>query len=163
VTSEREQFDELWRTHAGSIFAYAARRVGRDAAEEVVADVFGVAWRRMDQLPNEPLPWLYGVAHNVIRQRHRSESRRQRLHETLVTTLVTSTGLDDVSAITEALKHLDERDQEVLRLVAWEELEPRQAAQVLGVTAAAFRMRLSRARGRLRTELERSRVVDHED
>lgn len=62
---DRKRFDELWNEHAASIYAYAARRVGRETAEEVVADVFAVAWRRIGDLPERELPWLYGLGRNV--------------------------------------------------------------------------------------------------
>jgi RNA polymerase sigma-70 factor (ECF subfamily) len=160
--SERERFDELWSKFAGSIYAYAARRVGRVDADEIVADVFGVAWRRINEMPDHPLPWLYGVGRNVIREHYRSEQRRARLQESLDQQWMTASGFDRMPAILEALLDLDDSDQEVLRLVAWEQLSPQEAAQVLGIKGATFRMRLTRARRRLRTALAEQQVVEHE-
>ncbi len=70
------RFSEMYEKSYGPVYAYAARRVGREVAEEVVADTFLVAWRRFDELPEQPLPWLYGVARNVV-LRHRSLLARQ--------------------------------------------------------------------------------------
>lgn len=160
--SERERFDELWSKYAGSIYAYAARRVGRVDADEIVAEVFGVIWRRINEVPNPALPWLYGVGHNVIREHLRSEYRRGRLQAILDQQPAASPGFDRTAAILEALLGLDDSDQEVLRLVAWEALPPREAAEVLGINGAALRMRLTRARRRFRAALAEQQVVEYE-
>jgi RNA polymerase sigma-70 factor (ECF subfamily) len=160
--SERERFDELWSKYAGSIYAYAARRVGRVDADEIVAEVFGVAWRRIAEVPERALPWLYGVGRNVIREHYRSERRRARLQEALDQVTPTGSSSDRTAVVLETLLSLEESDQEVLRLVAWEQLDPKEAAQVLGINGAAFRMRLSRARGRFRVALAEQQVVEHE-
>jgi hypothetical protein len=68
ASSGRERFDGLWSKYAGPIYAYAARRVGRGDADEIVSEVFAVAWRRIDDIPVRELPWLYGVGNNVIRE-----------------------------------------------------------------------------------------------
>jgi RNA polymerase sigma-70 factor (ECF subfamily) len=158
--SERDRFDELWSKYAGSIYAYAARRVGRVDADEIVAEVFAVAWRRINDVPEHPLPWLYGVGRNVIREHYRSAQRRARLQETLDQQWMTASGFDQTPAVLEALLDLDDSDQEILRLVAWEQLSPQEAAEVLGVNGAALRMRLTRARRRLRTALAEQQVVE---
>ncbi|HWF23902.1 MAG TPA: sigma factor [Solirubrobacteraceae bacterium] len=62
----RETFERLYREHAGRVKAYGLRRVGSEAAaDEVVSDVFLVVWRRLDDVPDDPLPWLLGVARNA--------------------------------------------------------------------------------------------------
>jgi RNA polymerase sigma-70 factor (ECF subfamily) len=160
--SERERFDELWSKYAGFIYAYAARRVGSDDADEIVSEVFGVAWRRIDDVPERALPWLYGVGHNVIREHRRSTDRRARLQEALDHLPPTSPTVDRTAAVLEALLSLDESDREVLRLVAWEQLRPQEAADALGINGAAFRMRLTRARRRFRAALAEQQVVEHE-
>jgi RNA polymerase sigma-70 factor (ECF subfamily) len=63
---DRERFSRLFEAHYALVLAFAARRVGRDQADEVTAETFLVAWRRLDAVPVEPLPWLYGVARNVV-------------------------------------------------------------------------------------------------
>lgn len=149
----REQFDELWAQHAAAVYGYAARRVGLDGADEIVSEVFAVVWRRLDDVPADPLPWLYGVGRNVIRQYHRASFRRRRLEEALVSTTPTSIEFDGSADVLDAFFKLDDTDQEILRLVAWEELTPKEAAQVIGIAPPAFRMRLTRARRRLRVLL----------
>jgi len=72
VTTE---FSELYGQFAGHVLAYARRHTNRDDAEDVVAETFHVAWRRRDVVPEEPLPWLLGVAHNVLRSQWRVSRR----------------------------------------------------------------------------------------
>lgn len=156
MTYDREWLERMWSDHAGKVYAYAARRVGRDAADEVVADTFVVAWRNRDSRPDRELPWLYGVARRVISDRRRSEDRRDRLTDR-VAPMVRPVSMDldaGVTAMT-ALDHLSEDDREVLLLEAWEGLTPTQAATALGISAASYRMRLSRARRRLAAAVER--------
>lgn len=145
--------------YSSSIYGYAARRVGRQRAGEVVSDVFAVAWRRRGDLPEHPLPWLYGVARKVIGQQLRTDVRQSELRSALeqVRLEARSEWADRVAA---AFSRLDDADQEVLRLVAWEQLRPSEAAQVLGTSPTAFRMRLSRARRRLRQAVDTQEMVD---
>lgn len=149
----------MYAAHFDALLAYALRRVDQppDAAD-VVADTFLVAWRRVDDLPpgDEARLWLFGVARKVVFNQRRSRQRRDRLglrlrHE-LETRIVpdSSDGAAERITVRAALTRLGELDREVLTLTIWEELEPREIAEVLGVSAQAVRTRLSRARARLR-------------
>ena len=158
------RFRKLYADHGREILAYALRRVDdpEDAAD-VLAETFLVAWRRSADIPPgaEARLWLYGVARRTLANRRRGELRRARLNERLRAELVDAIGEwappDDGSGeAIAALGRLDPRDRELLRLTVWEELSPRQAATVLGLSAVAARSRLHRARRRLRRELERS-------
>src|SRR5512136_2688687 len=77
----REWLDRVWSLHAGAVFAFAARRLGRERAEDVVADTFVVAWRHREDRPRDELPWLLAVARRVIGERYRAEGRWQRLQD----------------------------------------------------------------------------------
>ena len=70
------RFSRIYHAHHAQVFAYAVSRAGRQLADDVVGDTFLVAWRRLDAVPAEPLPWLLGVARNVVRERFREEARR---------------------------------------------------------------------------------------
>jgi RNA polymerase sigma-70 factor (ECF subfamily) len=112
--------------------------------------VYVVAWRRRENIPGEPLPWLYGIARRTLANRRRSTRRSDALTAKLQlvpprASVFDESG-DDVAIST--LLALSESDQELLRLVAWEELSPREAAAALGVSVASFRVRLHRARNR---------------
>lgn len=157
-----DRFRELYTAHFDALLAYALRRVARpEDAADVVSDSFLVAWRRRSHLPagDEARLWLYGVARNMLANQRRGDRRRDRLGEALRQRLAASadlwapdpsTELDERAVVRDALACLGELDREVLALTIWEELEPREIAEVLGVSAQAVRTRLSRARARLR-------------
>jgi RNA polymerase sigma-70 factor (ECF subfamily) len=146
------RFATLYNDRYGAIHAYASRRAGTEAADEIAAETFLVAWRRFDELPAEPLPWLYGVARNVV-LRHRVASGRQ---DQLQAALVhernwPSPDTEDAAdpRLWEAWERLRSADREVLALVAWEGLSVADAARALGCSAPVFSVRLHRARRRL--------------
>jgi len=137
-----------------ALHRYAVNRgLSRADADDLVAATFEVAWRRRDAVPaDDPLPWLYGVAANVLRNRRRSDRRYARLLSRLPPARATVTrDLSEVSAddIRAALASLGPRDREVLILVAWDGLAPHEAAVALGCSNVALRSRLARARSRL--------------
>jgi RNA polymerase sigma-70 factor (ECF subfamily) len=147
--------DALFTDHHDAVWRYAVRRVGEAAAEDVVAETFLVAWRRIDAVPDHELPWLFGVARKVIANQRRGQQRFASMTVRLaqeVTDAHEEPGPDpDVppDAVLAALATLGERDQEALRLVYWDGLSAIDAALALGCTAVAMRVRLHRARGRL--------------
>jgi RNA polymerase sigma-70 factor (ECF subfamily) len=156
VSSSR--VDALFREYGADVLAYALRRTDGETAEDVVADVFLIAWRRAERVPDrEPVLWLYAVARRVLANQRRATRRR----EALVDVLGTLAGRHgaahepDGSPLTAALGRLRPHDREVLMLTAWEGLDATQAATVLGCTPPAIHTRLHRARARLRAELER--------
>jgi RNA polymerase sigma factor (sigma-70 family) len=151
--SDRDRFEELWRRHYGAVFAYALRRLGDEhAADDVVADTFLVGWRRRDSIPESARPWLLGVARKQLANRRRGDRRRAALTARLAeSTEPPNMGAPSVpnAALAAAFNALSPSDREVLGLIAWDELKPREAAAVLGVAPALFSVRLHRARRRL--------------
>lgn len=154
ITPDRDWFERLFREHYGRVHAYAVRRVGSNAADDVVAEVFSVAWNRGPDVPDAPLPWLYGVARNVVLHEHRDRGRRDALVARAGRDLLRAQPGTPTSAVEAALivqrvlATLPETDAEVLRLTVWEELTPTEIAGVLGCSAGAVRVRLHRARRR---------------
>jgi RNA polymerase sigma-70 factor, ECF subfamily len=151
---EKRRHDALFAAHHDAVWRYAVRRVGDAGAEDVVAETFLVAWRRIDAVPEHELAWLLGVARKVIANQRRGQRRRANLTERIGREL--ELGAEEASepqvpatAVLAALATLGERDQEVLRLIYWDGLAPAQAARVLGCTAVALRVRLHRARARM--------------
>jgi len=150
-----ERFAALFRLHYRDIHLFARRRVGEDAAQEVVAETFLVAWRRLADVPDPSLPWLYQVARYEVAALTRKVAREGRLR--LVLSHIVATQPEDhpvdrgheVSRVGRAFLQLNPSEQEILRLAAWEELSSKDGAQVLGCTVAAYRVRLHRARRRL--------------
>ncbi len=159
--AHQERFRHVYAEHVDRVLGYALRRVARpEDAADVVAETFLVAWRRLGDVPDEPRTrlWLYGVARRVLANQRRGDRRRTALGERLAADLAVSVP-DHAPAVAERLRYgqalgqLTERDREVILLHAWEGLEAREIAEVLGVSAVAARSRLSRARNRLRALL----------
>jgi RNA polymerase sigma-70 factor (ECF subfamily) len=149
----RQEFEQLYREHAGAVLAYARRRTTREAADDVIADVFLIAWRRVDDVPAEPLPWLLGVARKVLANQRRGEHRgaelRERIRGQQVSGVRSVLGDDGPSAAVRALWSLGASDQELLMLIAWDRLTRAQAAEALEISVGTLAVRLHRARRRL--------------
>lgn len=162
-SGQREQrFTELYERCYGSVYAYVVRRVGREGADEIVAETFLIAWRKFESLPSQPLLWLYGVARNVVMRQLAAGAREGRALAAVANELaVSSVGAGSDAGgdawLREAWQGLGVRDREVLALVAWEDLSITDAAAVLGCTAPAFSVRLHRARRRLTRRLAASK------
>lgn len=157
--ADRRQFEALYAAHAPAVLAYALRRTDRATAEDVLADVFLIVWRRLHELPSDPRPFLLGTARKVLANHRRSATRQQALGDRLVHERPMpndgphAAGTGDDPEILRALARLNEGDREALLLVGWDGLAPREAAAVVGVAAPTFTMRLSRARRRLAAAL----------
>ncbi len=160
-----EWLTDLFGRHSRAVLAYARRRLdSAEDAEDVVVEVFATAWRRREAVPEEALPWLYATAGNVIAHVIRTDSRRTRLGARLATVRPLHTTEDDPTqqvvdasaahdVVAAALDDLSESDAELLRLWAWEQLEPAEIAEVLGCSPGTARTRMHRARARLREAL----------
>jgi RNA polymerase sigma-70 factor (ECF subfamily) len=145
------RFSRIYHAHHAQVYAYAVSRTGRQLADDVVGDTFLVAWRRLDAVPAVPLPWLLGVARNVVRERFREEARQASLAAELRAWVAeaeadVADGVTEKAAVLAALAQLSEDDRELLTLVAWHGLSSRQAAQVVGCSSATLFVRLHRAR-----------------
>lgn len=147
--------EKLFRDHAPDVLAYALRRTDAATAEDVVAEVFVIAWRRADRIPSEqPVLWLYGVARRVM-SNHRRSGRRRRALEVGLQPLLADRQDPEDGRLLAAVRALRRPDREVLLLIVWEDLEPAQVASVLGCSVQAVYGRLHRARKRLADELGR--------
>jgi RNA polymerase sigma-70 factor (ECF subfamily) len=146
--TDEERFRGVF-LHLGRVAAYARRRGSADP-DAIAAETMAVAWRRLDRVPkDDPLPWLYRTARNLMLAERRTAHRRGDLPDVAVhhEPVLLDAKLDS------ALRALSDTDREALLLVAWEDLTPRQAAAALGINATAFRVRLLRARRRLQALL----------
>jgi len=154
----RVRLEGLFSEHSAAVRAYARRRVAAEAADDVVSDVFVVAWRRLEKVPADALPWLLACAQRIIANQRRSTRRQAALFDRLSHERIgpPHAHADGAPALGEALAALSAGDREVLMLVAWEGLEPARAAAVLGCSRRAFAMRLHRARRRLAAAMARA-------
>lgn len=140
------------------MLAYALRRSDPATAEEVVSETFVIAWRKLAEVPEEPLPWLLAIARRVLANHRRGERRRGALAERFRGTVAAAAAVED-PVVGVALSALPERDREVLLLHAWEGLSNSEAAAVLGCSANAFGVRLHRARERFARALADQEVT----
>ncbi|WP_121258452.1 RNA polymerase sigma factor [Nocardioides ferulae] len=162
MDTRRARFEDLAPALVDPLRRFLARRTDPDTAEEVLSDTLLVCWRRVEQMPDEPLPWAYGVARNCLANAERGARRRSRLTARLVSVAppqpVPGPGEEpDDAGLVEAMAALRPEDAELLRLWAWEQLGPAEIAVVLDTTPNAVSIRLTRARQKLRTRLERTR------
>ncbi len=157
--------DALWCDHGAAVVRYARRRVLPCDVEEVVAETFVVAWRRIEDVPQYPLPWLLGVARGVSSNVRRAARRRDALHDRLSANAPAMPSMsgpevadDGLRSTLAALRRLREDDRELLTLLAWDGLSREQVAAAIGCTRGALAVRLYRARRRLTIELENGRA-----
>jgi RNA polymerase sigma factor (sigma-70 family) len=144
-------------SHLGAVTAYARRR-GSPDADAIAAEAMTIAWRRLADVPeDDPLPWLYATARNLLLAEARRRGRRTVLREPDET--APAPDLHELDQqLEQALRSLRPLDREALILIAWEDLSPSQAAHSLGLNPTAFRVRLLRARNRLRASLAAAAV-----
>ncbi len=151
ATRGRSWLEELFDAHHARLLAFAVRRVGPDDADDVVSEVFAIAWRRRTEVPQPALPWLYQTARNVVLHHYRADGRRAGLTQAAAAVRSAhspSAEAASAAVIDSVLEGLEPLDAEVLRLTVWEELTPSEIATVLGITPGTVRTRLMRARRR---------------
>jgi RNA polymerase sigma factor (sigma-70 family) len=162
---ERARFESLYRETRVPVLAYLMRRtVSPEDAADLLADVYLVAWRRIRDVPpgDEARLWLFGVARRVLSSHRRRARAATGLGVALAESLrliaaelaADAEGADPrVERVASAMAALSRKDRELLTLSAWEGLTPAEIAVVVGQPAGVVRVRLHRARRRLREEL----------
>ncbi|MEU4095138.1 RNA polymerase sigma factor [Streptomyces sp. NPDC026673] len=167
---EPETFAVLFDRHAGTVHRYAARRLGTEAADDLMADTFAIAFQQRHRYNTErgdARPWLFGIATNLVGRHRRAEARRFRAlaqlppadeaagqGEALAERVAARVSAQGVRReLAGALARLPARNRDVLLLVAWADLSYEEAAQALGVPVGTVRSRLSRARSKVREAL----------
>jgi len=163
---EHDRFEALYELHYPAVLRYAARRVGAEAARDIAAETFTIAWRRLEQVPSgQPLPWLYATARRCLANELRRRGRRERLDSRMrseatreqdVASLGASGQVADRLEVLAALATLRPKDQETLRLIEWEQLDVAAASAVMGCSAGTFRVWLHRARRRFARALDQA-------
>jgi RNA polymerase sigma factor (sigma-70 family) len=157
MTGNEERLRELHAATYADLLRFAERRVPPADAEDVVATVFLVAWRRLGDVPEDARPWLFAVARNTIANQNRGLRRRNVVDLRMVEDIPAAPdAAPDRIDLVRAWRSLNAADREVLALVAFDGLTGDEAAVVLGCRRSTFSMRLARARRRLRHALEPS-------
>ena len=157
------EFERLYRAHVSQIFAYCVRRIPPAEAHDATSEVFVVAWRRFRDIPDASgaLPWLFGVARNVVRDRLRADRRQKRVAMKLAAQPIRlADGPEpqvvrsaEREAVRAAIAKLPERDGEILMLVEWDGLSRNSVAEVMGVSRSAIDKRIARAYSKLARHL----------
>ena len=164
VGVDDERFETIYRANVRAVLSYAASRTNAEEAKDIVAETFLVAWRRLEQVPDDPTPWLIGVARRTIADRRRSLRRRDALTARLRCALTARTIAVAAEApirvelrgtIATAFRNLSRGDQDILALIVWAGFTPAQLAVALGCSKPAASVRLHRARRRLLISLRK--------
>lgn len=156
----------MYDRHAATIHRYLRRRVGPDDSEDLLTDTFLIAFRRRttyDQARKSALPWLYGIAANLVLKHHRELGRRSRAFDRLATMDATEASFEldlvdhhadasEVRRLLAVVNELPPSDREVLVLYAWEGLSYQDIAAALDIPVGTVRSRLNRVRKNLRAE-----------
>ena len=149
------KFEHPYNARYAEIAGYVRRRVAEADADDVIAHIFTVAWRKVEQVPPPPDDrlWLFGVARNSVAEHNRSRQRRLRLHVRLAQDAFTAASWARAAnsdpryaQVLTAISSLPPAEREALQLVLWEELTHAEAASVLGCSVNAFELRYRRAR-----------------
>lgn len=162
---EPEAFGQIYDRHAPALLRFLGRRVGARIAEELVGELFRIAFERrktFDVSRPSALPWLYGIGSNVLRKHRRAEARRLRASARVAAAggadrRATAAALDArvlFPRVADAIESLPDSEREALLLFAWEELPYQSVAEALELPIGTLRSRLNRARARLRELLE---------
>jgi RNA polymerase sigma-70 factor (ECF subfamily) len=160
ATDRRARFEALAPVLIDPLRRFLARRTDAATADDALAETLLVCWRRLDDVPDDPLPWAYGVARFCLANAQRGARRQERLAAKIA---VADPPVDQVSEpadepeLAEAMDALRPEDAELLRLWAWEQLSSSEIAEVLDISPNAASIRLHRARERLRELLEEKR------
>jgi RNA polymerase sigma-70 factor (ECF subfamily) len=158
-----QRFRDIYEECYPRVLAYTTSLVGRQVGEDITSETLTVAWRRVRDIPQPALPWLLGVARNLVRELRRRDSHQYALAAAEAQRISSSARSDagdvaadvtDREAALQALASLSDADRELLTLIAWHGLSAKQAARVLGCTTATLTVRLHRARRRLEKALE---------
>lgn len=158
----RRRFEAVAHDVLEPLQRYLRRRAAAADADDVVADALLVIWRRLDDVPDAaPLPWCYGVARRCLANNRRGRERHLQLVDRLAGERPAAEHLDPQVAVEQtdpalaaAIGRLTDSEAEIVRLWAWERLEPREIATVLDLTPNAVSVALSRARRKLRDDLD---------
>ena len=157
---EAERFERIYRSTYPALATYVRRRIQPTEVDDVLADLYLMVWRKLDQVPESPLPWLYRSAWLQISSSHRAAGRRP-----LVADPATWDGVmvlpdhgdlaADMVSVAAAMSRLSAADAEILRLRYWEDLDGQALSAALGCSAVTARVRLHRAHTRLARVLGR--------
>lgn len=165
--TREQRFADLYRSNYADVLRFIVRRTDPGSAEDVAHECFLVAWRRFDVVPTdheEARAWLFTAARNCLLNNRRGLTRRNALEVRIATEFTTGSDTGDHLwphrlDLVDAWKALSPEQQEVISLTVWEGMSSASAGRVLGISAAAFRLRLHRARSELDRLLQKAEIT----
>jgi RNA polymerase sigma factor (sigma-70 family) len=163
--SDARAFVDVFDRHFDAIHRYLVRRVGSQIADDLASETFAQAFEhrgRFDRDRPDARPWLYGIAHNLLRHHYRSEERALRAYARSAEVDGSAPSGTPGAEVAKLLAELSPGERDVLLLVAWAELEYAEVAEALEIPIGTVRSRLNRARSRVRELLERSGQYEKE-
>lgn len=169
--TDPSQFATIFDRHVDAVRRFVVRRLGSSRSDDVISEVFRVAFERRDVFDTHVesgLPWLYGIASNLVRRECRSRTRhaaalervgglREDMGDPYLDLVARIDARSELAGLRRAVLSLTDDEREMLLLVAWEQLSPTEAAAVLSIPPATARTRLHRARQQIRRQLEQER------
>jgi RNA polymerase sigma factor (sigma-70 family) len=155
-------FEQVFEQHFDGVYGYLARRIGPELARDLASETFAQAFagqRKYDSDRGEPRPWLFGIAHNLLRRHYREEERRLNALAKLDPS-ASDPAFPEEPRLAAALAALPVEERDTLLLFAWADLSYEQIAEMLALPLGTVRSRLHRARGRLREALTQEEALD---
>jgi RNA polymerase sigma-70 factor (ECF subfamily) len=158
LARRRARFEALYDAHYETVRRYLFRRTSADDVDDLIAETFLVAWRKIDEVPGHEAGWLCCIARNLLFNDRRAIQRRdvalqRSAHEVARARAGEEIPLDTTDEVIAALNRLSEGDREVLMLTAWDGLSGAEAARAMDCTRAVYNVRLFRARRRFAQQL----------
>lgn len=155
-----ERFHALYEHSSRDLLGYLVRRTqSPEEAADCLAETFLIAWRKRDQMPQDEAqarPWVFGIARNVLRREREMEHKQSRAVEALASELSgTRLAIPAEDPGTAALTLLSPLDREIIEMLAWDQLSPREVAAILELSPNVVRIRAHRSRIKLREELQK--------
>lgn len=155
---QREWFTRLYEHTSSDLLAFLMRRCSTpEDAVDSLAETYRIAWEKRDKIPDgaQTEPWLFGVARNVMRRDHTRYEHQATASRELATALRAAQQTQPAShtPVAAALAELSPLDQEIVTMLAWDGLAPREVAAVLGLSPNVVRVRAHRARQQLRSNV----------
>ncbi len=167
------RFAVLFERHAAPVHRFLARRAAAGTVDDLLSETFVAAFRtrqNYDLTYGDARPWFFGIAVNVVRHHHRSESRRTAMVGRVMQRATPEHTVPDVAddalahvesenrveGMAAALRAIDPRYLDVLLLVSGPQLSYEEIARALEIPVGTVRSRLSRGRAQLRELLQES-------
>jgi RNA polymerase sigma-70 factor (ECF subfamily) len=158
INRKKRLLTTILRESNGDLLRFLHRRVGSDDAPDLFGETLLIAWRRVEDLPDdatEARMWLFGLARGTLRNHTRGQRRRSALADRVRAHMPAGAAppADEGGEVRDAIERLKPELAEIVQLVHWDGFTIAQAADIVGIPAATARSRHARAKEELRAVL----------